>query len=87
MSTAAAQPPPLPTDNHAYGAQQGYGVQAADVEVEILPALPVGDRRQTLSKPKDDEPTSSTKVKAMHLMHKRVVWLDVPCGEVGLFLA
>jgi predicted ferric reductase len=81
---AAPKPPPSEAVNADYGAAQGYGIQTPEVQVEILPALPVVDnRRRTLSREKGGE--SERRVKLMMVASKRIPFLDVSCIELTVF--
>ena len=79
---AGAPPPPA----HDFGAQQGFGMALAEVEVEIVPSLPaVGQRKATISVPKEFKAMSARKAKYTTLANKRFKLLDASCIEVLLF--
>ena len=76
---SAAPPLPPPAD---YG-NEGYGLSTAPIYVDVLPILPAGARRQTLSVPKDAEgPRSARRTKLAEKTGKKAWLLDATCGEV-----
>ena len=79
---AAPPPPPPPAD---YG-NEGYGLSTAPIYVDVLPILPAGARKQTLSVPKDAAGPRSVRAARLAQTAGAKTWLlDATCGEVLFF--
>ena len=83
LPTPSATPPPPPPAKYF---NEGYGLSTAPIEVDVLPILPAGARRQTLSTPKDAAgPRSARAVRLAQSAGAKMWLLDASCGEVLVF--
>ena len=78
----SAGPPPPPAAG--FGPENGYGLTVApmEVEVEMLPILPVNGRRNTASVPKDAKPRSARSARFSAVASRKFRLLDASCIEV-----